>query len=317
MTVDTFAALSPGLRQFFEELLTRGFMGMRAFSPELLEVLRLDPSTPPGVLREQVHRRLVTAAEQVDKNLSTIFLTAAGFRRDAPPGVAARLQAAAAPLQISERTARRRYQRACARIAAILVSSETRSALADIDYVYLASRTWIDLRDDEPAIVISRTLSARTDRIDHIEDRFRLPRFTGDQLTVISLEGCRLERSTLVGDRIWALTLGFPHVLRLGDQHTFAISIRLPDRDSLDPFVGFLPHTTSLDATVELLFGERRPAVLEKFSTPPPVDGLTRIPGAETIRPVEDRHLFVFEQMKPGLCFGIRWHWEDPYVPVS
>lgn len=317
MTVKDFAELDPRLRQFFEELLTRGFMSMRAFPPDLLDVLRLDASASPDILREQVHRRLVTAAEQLDQDLRTAFFAAAGFRHDAPTRVSARLQEAAAPFQISERTARRHYQRACVRIATILVSKETRSVLADIDYVYLTSRTWVDLRDDEPTIVISRMLSARTDRIDHLEDRFRLPRFAGDQLTVIALEGCRLERSTLVGDHIWAMTLRFPQILRVGEQHTFAISIRLPDRDSLNPLVGFLPHTTSLDATVELLFGERRPAMLERFSAPPPVDGMNRIPGSETIRPVQERHHFVFEQMKPGLCFGVRWHWDDPYVPVS
>lgn len=317
MTVSAFSELSPGLRQFFEELLTRGFMNMRDFSTELAGVLRLDGSAPPEVLRENVRRRILAAAEELDKDLRAVFLTAAGFRHDAPLSVSARLQAAAVPLRISERTARRRYKQACVGIATILVSTDARSVLADIDYVFLRSRTWIDLRDDEPTIVISRTIGTRSDRIDHVDDRFRLPRFTGEQLTVIGLEGCRAEQPSLVGTNIWALKLRFPRVLRIGDQHTFAISIRLPDRDSLEPFVGFLPHTTSLDATVELRFGDQRPALLEKFSAPPPVDGLIRIPGSELIQPVAARHVFVFEQMKPGLCFGVRWHWDDADLPIS
>lgn len=317
MAVTEFNALTQEQRQFFVELRARGFARIVSFSPELLASLRLSPSAPPEILREHVRRRILSAAEQLDRPLGNLFLTVAGFRSDSPAAVSARLRAAADATGVSDRTVRRHYEQACVRLSVLIRSDSTRSALPDIDYVYRSSHTWIDLRDDEPTIVVTRTLSARSDHIGHVDDRIRLPRFDGDSLRVIGLEGCRVATPHLVGTRIWAMKLSFPRPVRVGEQHTFALSIRLPDRDSLEPFVGFLPHTTSLDATVDLLFGDRRPAMLERFAAPPPVDGLDRIPGSALIRPVETRHTFIFDQMQPGICCGVRWHWDDVNLTIT
>lgn len=81
-----------------------------------------------------------------------------------------------------------------------------------------------------------------------------------------------------------------PHELKVGEQHAFALSLRLPDHDSLEPFIGFLPYTTSFDATIELRFGDRLPTALEQFVGPPPIPGSPRASDVRPVTPIGRRH---------------------------
>lgn len=299
------------LETAMESLRKRGFMRTPPLSPRLMELLQLDPSTPPDTAREYVRRRLIATADQLDPTLRTAFLVVGGLRPDAPLGTGERLAQAAGQLRVSERTARRRFEEATEQIVPILLSTGHRSVLPEIDYSFVHVRTRFDLRDETPYIVNERTISVRSDGIDHVDERIGLPRFNGDNLLVRALEGCKVDHARKVGMGIWDVRLSFPRRLRTGDRHSFATSFELPGRDALDPIAGFLPHTVSYDASVELLFGDRRPAALERFVSPPLMDSSTSLPDSELIEPVQAHHDFAFNKMQPGLCYGVRWRWDD------
>lgn len=299
------------LDDLMESLRKRGFMRTPEFSPRLADALHVDSSLPQGTAQEHIRRKLVATADQLDPPLRTAFLAVAGLRPDAPPSTGERLAHAARLLSTSERTARRRFDDAAEQIVAILLSTSQRSILAEIDYSFVHARTRVDLRDATPYIINERTISARSDGIDHVDERIGLPRFTGDSLQIRALEGCRVEQVAQVGLGMWSLRLSFPRPLRVGDRHSFATSIQLPSQDALDPIVGFLPHTTSYDASVELRFGDRRPTAVERFVSPPLIDTNTTFADSELITPVEARHDFTFSRMQPGLGYGVRWRWGD------
>lgn len=297
-----------------------GFPYLHEFSPEVYRVFRIDPANPYLAARDQVRRKLIVAAERsLDQKRRTAFLGVAALARpSAPREVKERSSQAAETLGCSERTVLRYFETAAEQVVTTLLSTSERPVLDTTDYAFVRSRTRVDLRDEAPYLVMERTINTRSDDIDHIDDRIELPHYAGDELPIRALEGCRIEQNTKIGPNLWAVRLAFPRKLHTGDQHSFATSIKLPDRPSLAPIALFLPHTPSTNATLELRFGERRPAVLERFITPPRVDLRTELPNSsERISPVLARHDFVFHQMQPGLCHGARWRWEDPDVSDS
>jgi len=306
--------VDPALQAAFDTLRTRGIANIRSFPPELLALLRIDPAAPPATIHEQVRRKLLATADQLEPELRIAFLAVGGFRPGAPSSAGERLREAATQLRVSERTARRRFEKAVVQIAAILAGTGDRTVLEDIDYAFLRSRTRLDLSGKTPYITNERTISARSGGIDHVDERISLPRLRGSELNIRPLEGCTIAHTREVDPGLWAVRFAFPSRLQAGDQHSFASSIRLPDHDALEPVAGFLPHTTSYVAALELRFGDRRPAALELFATPPPVKSLKRVPGAEIIRPVNARHDFIFRKMQPGLCYGVKWHWDDEFL---
>lgn len=204
-------------------------------------------------------------------------------------------------------------------VASLIFSESDRCILQDIDYVFVRAHVRVDLTRGYPSIVTERTISARSEGIDHLDERVYFPRMSGTALNLLALEGCSVADLTHVGPGVWSVRLRLSRRLTLGDQHTFSVSVRLPDHGSLEPVVGFLPHTTSFDATIEFNFGDHAPSVLEQFTAPPPIP-LTFTSGDTTIvTPTTRRHTINLPQMRPGLCYGVRWEWppeSELAVPV-
>ena len=299
------------LRSAIDKVRSTGVQRVADVSPALLASLKISAEVPPAEARERVRAGLFALAERLDPDLRRAFLESAGFRRDAAPAAGDRIKATATMLGTSERTAYRRVDEAVAEMALLLQSRDGRPALVDLDYVFLRSHFRVDLTGDAPLMVMERTISARSDGVSRIDERVNLPRTRHQQLHFRALEGCRVESNNFLTPGMWAITLSFPRPLNAGEEHTFAVSVRLPDHDSLEPVVGFFPHTASYDAAVDLQFGDRRPVALERFQEAPPVGHVSQIPGAEPVEPILARHHFSFTTMKPGFCYGVRWRWAE------
>ena len=304
----TDTTLAPTLLDTLTSFKTQGFRDTNHFSEELLHVLRVNGSQPEPVIHEQVRRRLIDAANGLDSEDRLLFLTVAGLTRGSAELAGERVRQAVELLHMSESSVQRRYPKVARKLARVCAS---RWAL-DVEYVFVHAHTRVDLRDDTPVVVTERTISVLSDGVDHFTERTGAPSLADSDLRVRALEGCTLLAKEPLGPGIWQLQLGFPRTLLAGDHHTFVLSYRFPNRESLAPVIGFLPHHASYNGILDLNFGHTLPASLERFRTPPPVDGLHRIPGSEIIRDVQARHRFEFPQMKPGLCYGVRWHWTDP-----
>ncbi len=311
---------SDDLLAALKHLRSRGISATGRIRPALLQALGVPLDTPPSEARDLVRRSLLAYSDRLDPTQRVAFLEAAGFRRDSPTAAGDRVRAAANKLRTSRRTTYRYIDQAMEHIVSWVFTRSDKCLLQDIDYVFLQARVRVDLTGSYPTIVTERTLSARSDGIDHLDERLFFPRFAGEHLNLIALEGCTLEDNNFVDRGIWSIRLRLPRALAVGEQHTFAVSVRLPDHESLDPVVGFLPRTTSFDATVEFRFGDRLPAMLEQFTAPPPIPGIPS--GGDTQRVVPDRRrlTFALPQMRPGLCYGVRWSWSvesEQAVPVS
>lgn len=303
------------LRAALDSLRSSGIHSATEIDPVLLAALGVPSHYSLGEARELVRRRLLAHAERLDPKLRIALLESAGFRRDAPTSSVARMQAAADNLGISLRSAYRRTCQAILQVAALIQSNAEQRLPTDVDYVYVRARIRVDFTRGYPSQITERTVSARTDGLEILNEFLHYPKLRGTHLDLIALEGCTVAANTQVAPGMWAVQLRLRHTLALGEQHTFSFSVRLPDHASMDPLVGFLPHTESMDATVEFNFGDRRPVALEQFSGPPPVSGVVSPTESISIAPQGQRHMFELPQMRPGFCYGIRWQWPEEAEP--
>ena len=286
-----------------------GIYRVREFSPVLLKSLSIPEGTSFERKQEQVHRSLMLRVAQINEKQRRAFLEAAGFRRNAAVSRGERLQSAMALLEVSERTAYRLIDAAVAALVRVLTSEIEGKVLQEISYCFSKAVCRIDLTDAKPVVVTERIIVAQADGLTYLDERIRFSPTAGEPLMVRALEGCSIEDSSLIAPGIWSLRLGFPRTLRLGDEHAFAVSVMFPSRDALEPVAGFLPHTASFDARIELLFGDIRPQALHRFATTPPLEPDDRVPAESWISPLESNHDFTFDAMRPGLCYGVRWRW--------
>ncbi|HMR47849.1 MAG TPA: hypothetical protein PKE40_01140 [Arachnia sp.] len=313
MSTDETKSVAEELKDAIKRLATRGFSRAKSFPAELLEALEIDATAPEPVVREHVGRRLMAASEELTPDRRTVFRTGLGLLPGSPLTVEERFDLAGDQIQRSGRTARRHFEDAVEQICMTLAVRGNESVLADIDYAFVRARTSIDLRHERPVIANTRVISVRSHSISYIDERIGLRAYQGDTLHLRAVEGCDAVETKRVGPGLWSLRLRFPQPLRRGEQHGFTVSFELPDQDSLEPIAGFLPYTASYDAAIVLRFGAKRPAMLERFCTPPPAEQLAvRFPGSELITPDRSSYEFVFDQMRVGYCHGVRWHWDGP-----
>ena len=158
-------------------------------------------------------------------------------------------------------------------------------------------------------------MSAHVEGITHLDERLYFPRLASSAPNVLALEGCRVESQTELSPGLWAIRLSLRHPLALGERHTFSVSTRVPNHAALTE-TGFMPHTESLDVTIDFHFGRKLPLVIERFIAPPPL--FTHgVEGAETEHLIPTgRSLSVrFPHLRLGMAHGVRWRWDATEIP--
>lgn len=291
-----------------------------AYGQALLQAVRIPDGTPIPQAQRRVQRTLQLAADQLASTglkgsskalpdrrrtqLRAAFLMAAGFTDGAPMSPGERIEAAAKELGLSRRTTYRRVDEAIEVIARSLLDLSIAPMLEEDDYVHSRLSCLVDLRGDGPHVRLERTLMALTDGIDHLDDQLALPNYEG-QPDYRALNGCELSDAALLWPSMWSFRLRLPRALRSGETHKFAISLRLPRHDAMEPYVGFMPRTSSYEATIDLLLGDR-PARVFRLDGVPPTHSLAGIPGIEEPLTTTSPR-FEFNRLRAGLSYGIRW----------
>ncbi|TRY16879.1 hypothetical protein FOJ82_13480 [Tessaracoccus rhinocerotis] len=315
------------LAEVFDEWRTKGINHIEAFSPELLRILSIDADTSASAQHGAVKRAMLTVAERLTERTDdrktrahrTVFIKAAGFSRKSPESARERMLIAGEAVGRSARTAYRYYDDAVARLTRILLGEPRMSegTIPTDDHIDVRSRTWVDLREDQPIISSQRTIRSLVDRLDHVIEHVRMPWWTGrETFPLKALEGCALEEPLKVGESTWQYRLRFRKPLEVGDEQSFATSIQFPSPDALAPMIGFRPRGSAYKAQVDLQFGNRRPAALEQFASRLHIEDLHRVPGSTLIHPVQARHTIEFDRMYPGVSYGVRWHWDGTNIGI-
>ncbi len=301
---------SLGVREALDKLRSAGINQAFDVDPVLAAALGVPRDSTPRETYDLVRRGLFTYSDRLSPaKLRTAFLEAAGFRQNSPASAGDRIRAAAEVLGISQRSAYRLVKKAVDQLATNMASESERCRVQGIDYVFLKSHVRVDLEGKKPGIVTQRTISARIDGVDRIEDRVAFPLLTGSELDLRAIDECELDDCSLVEPGMWSIRLKLPRPLALGEPHSFAVSVVLPDHESLEPVIGFLPHTDSYEASVEFRFGQRLPVRFDEFDGETPNPATMRPRVTREVPPIGRRQTFKFPEMRRGLCYGVRWHW--------
>lgn len=296
------------IRVAVEHIRERGFAAVTwQPAPALLAALGLPEATDLPDARSAVRSSLISCAAVLRPELRTAFLVAAGAHQGAPASSSERMQQLTAELHVSLRTAYRKVKNAISEIAALLVERAHVPMVEGAHIIMTRSICRVDLRGKSPTVLMQRTIRAYVDGISYFDEQFQLPRYDGEKLHYKGLEGCLPVQVTHVGNRLWAARLQFPAPLRIGHEHTFVVRLRLPRHEDLEPMMGFVPHTSSFHATVELYFGQQLPAFVESFEAMPPTGRAPEVGTNRREQQLAAQLCYDFPKMQPGLSYGVRW----------
>jgi hypothetical protein len=223
-------------------------------------------------------------------------------------------------LSISERTARRRIDRAFARLAAeIEAGTRPGEAVPDPDKGWFVKRlkALVRLDTDEPELIEERVIVATRDGLSRISARFTVPRTEdggdggdGERDVVADAQhGVRIGASKREGQRHFRWLLDLPRPLARGDSHTYSLVFRIRDGRPIRTSYAFVPLVTCESFTVRVRFHPHRPprAVWRLDRVPQSVLADPAQPGATL--PLdgacEVAQDFVGPQL--GFAYGVRW----------
>ncbi|NBH10445.1 hypothetical protein [Amycolatopsis sp. SID8362] len=221
-------------------------------------------------------------------------------------------------LQVSERTARRRIDRAFTRLAAEIqaAGSQPGDGEPDPDRGWFVQRLKALMRLDtaEPELIEERVIVATQDGLRRISAQFTVPR-TDDGLdgernvAADAQHGVRIVDRSREGQRHFRWLLDLPRPLSRGDSHTFSLVLRVRDGRPIRPSYTFVPLVTCESFEVRVRFDPDRPPrsvwrldrVAPSVLTDPPQPGAPLdLDGAGEV--AQD-----FAAPQLGYAYGLRW----------
>ena len=261
------------------------------------------------LLRESIMAATITLAEEVRR----VFQISSGADLGSTLPREKRLEMAARAERISTRTARRwSEEKAPPQIVAHLLRSPGRSAHhPNFDITQLHAR--LNLSIPTPILCLERTIRIRTPWIDRFYEEISIRDPREGTPVWRELDGCALEKVTDLGSGMWGASFTFPHPLPVGATHTFSTSLRFPSRKCLLPEFAFRPHSTTLNARIDIYFGNRLPSLIEVFET---TGSPGQVPSPHVTEALIPRHPiqhFEFPEIQRGLGVGVRWLFNDQH----
>lgn len=220
-------------------------------------------------------------------------------------------------LRVSERTARRRIDRAFARLAAeIEAGTRPGDGVPDPDEGWFVKRVKALVRLDtaEPELIEERLIVATREGLSRISAQLTVPRLEDGrdgerQVAADAQHGVRIADAKRVGQRHFRWLLDLPRPLARGDTHTFTLVIRVRDGLPIRPSYTFVPLVTCESFTVRVRFDPARtPRVVWRLDRVPP-SVLADPPQPGEPLPLDGAGEVAQEFAAPqlGYAYGLRW----------
>ncbi|WP_290056133.1 hypothetical protein [Amycolatopsis solani] len=220
-------------------------------------------------------------------------------------------------LRISERTARRRIDRAFTRLAAeIQAGSQPGDGVPDPDRGWFVKRLKALVRLDtpEPELIEERVIVATQDGLRRISAQLTVPRTDDDldgerQVAADAQHGVRISDRSREGQRHFRWLLDLPRPLSRGDSHTFSLVLRVRDGRPIRSSYTFVPLVTCESFTVRVRFDPDRPprSVWRLDRVAPSVLADPPQPGAPLDLDGAGEVAQDFTAPQLGYAYGLRW----------
>ncbi len=279
--------------------------------PGLRAACGIDPGDPASAVRAKAIDRMRRAAEALPAEVATTALAALGV--DPQVHELARLQDRvtwlADRLQRDVRTARRRMDEACARLADVLSTASRPGAGARGPGWHVQDFDAVVLLDDPPLTFERRLIVADRDGLDRIVLGWSLPVDSGRGIDVRVLYGGVLaHRQQQTATRI-ELVLELPRTLRLGERHEYSVLTYMPPERQLKKHYAYTPYTPCDSFDLRLRFGQDRiPSRVWRVSEAFHRDLDERLVDGEPLTVDGAGEVRVrFADLVPGYGYGLQW----------
>ncbi len=215
---------------------------LAALGPSLRTVLDIDPVTAEEEARTKLMTLLTGESSNLPHDLGLLVSAAFGMT-SSHVLLNERLADVGHLLQRDPRTLRRRLAEADDLLADRIVQRfAPRQGLARPGWHWVTYRLEVDVSDDRPVFVSSRTLVSALDGLTEFGEIVSIP-LTGDaeSLHVEGLSGCTYVGMDALSGTSWRLRFQLPHPLAASETHDTTVRFTWPSRDWIQPFAAFVP----------------------------------------------------------------------------
>jgi hypothetical protein len=292
--------------------------------PHLTDLCDIAPTDNNRAIRQKV----VAAVRRLAADFAYEDQVAAEIALGAAPGTQHRLlgdrvDMVASRLTCSERTARRRIDRAIHRLAEEAVAQRTLSverAENDPEKGWYVRRFEGLLRLDLPAIEVTetRTIVAVRPNLKKIAIRFSLPPRPDDgrtprHLTADIAFGARIESVEQFGEGHFRYLIDLPRALAVDESHTYAVVFRLPKGQIMRPHYAMVPLAPVDSFQARIRYDQKNPPKLVwRFDHLAPRALSDRHePGVPLALDDAGEVVCEFERMERGFGYGVAWLMPD------
>jgi hypothetical protein len=285
--------------------------------PALRRLCGIGPDDPPGTVRDRLATTLTNLADRLPADLRLSLLAALALHPEAThPRLGERLTWLSERLAKNARTARRRAEAACERLAELAAGLPAAEPAPGEGWYVRRFTALVRMDGQSPEVTESRTIVSTREGLDELDTEFSLPRHPADRrpthdLGVTVLYGGRLVRRDRPSESHFRFTVELPLTLGIGETHDYAMRLRVPPGQPVRPHYLCVPHRRCDLFELRLRFEPGRvPRTLWRVAdTPIRVidDGQ---PSGELLLANSAGEIHeMFPEPRQGLAYGVQWSW--------
>jgi len=284
--------------------------------PGLRGACGVGAADPPAEIRTKAITRLRLLTRALPEELSDAVQAALGIHPEVRDllQLQERVDWLARRLRRDTRTARRRIDEACVRLAETAAAAGAAAALGlrPGGWYVESFHAVVTLDTDTPMTVERRVVVAERDGLDHLVLGWSVPRADGggpqDVLVQVLYGGVLVAKERDTGTR-FRLVLELPVTLRAGESHEYGLLVRIPPDQPMRNHYAYIPATRCDFFDLRVRFDRRRlPDRVWRVSEAFHRDLDERRPSGEFLAPDRAGELHVqFHEILPGHGYGIQW----------
>ncbi len=282
--------------------------------PGLRRLCGIRPDDAAATVRARLMTTLRELAGRLPADLGLALLVELGLHEVATqPRLGERLDWLAGRIARDARTARRRADQACDRLAEMAGALPDEPASSEGWYTRHFSALVL-LDGEAPEVTETRTVVATRDGITELDTDFSLPRHPdhagpGREVGVTLLYGGRLVRRLRQSESYWAFSVALPDTLHAGQRHEFALRLRMPPGQPVRNYYAVIPHRRCDEVEMRLRFHpDRMPARLWRLAGAPVRVVDDAQPSGELLAPDAAGEIHqTFSRPRMGFAYGVQW----------
>lgn len=281
---------------------------LAVLGPVLRTVLDVDSTTREDEARARLVSLLTGEASALQDDLRQLVHAAYGIS-DARPLLHDRLVAVGQVLERDERTLRRRLAEADDLLAdRIAVRFTPRHGLAQPGWHWLSYHLDVDVSDDKPVFLSTRTLVSAVDRLAEIGEIVSIP-VVGDRdsLHVEGVAGCTYVGRDSLSDTSWRLLFRLARPLGIGETLETVVRFTWPGRHWIQPVAAIVPMRPVERFGVRASFGQPRSCSAAWVLNGTLPTNMADPSSGELV--TTDTVDVAFDALQLGHAYGIAWSW--------